>query len=229
MTDKQGKPGPFSNANPWLTIPAADYEGHMSSPGVAQLQFLRAVFREQLTDLEPQAIAVLGCTTGNGFECIDPSVTSRVLGVDINPAYLRIAADRFADRLPGLELACADVAHLELPPASFDLVHCALILEYVDPAVVLPGAATALRDGGALVAVLQLATASGDKVSNTPYVSLRRLEPTMRLVDPRQLSQIATAVGLCEARSDRRTLDSGKSFWVGRFIRSANADLSSKA
>ncbi len=34
--------------NPWLRIPAADYEGHMSSPNVAQQSFLAQTFKESL-------------------------------------------------------------------------------------------------------------------------------------------------------------------------------------
>jgi hypothetical protein len=39
--------------NPWLSIPAADYEAHMASPEVGQLPFLNAVFMETLTKLRP--------------------------------------------------------------------------------------------------------------------------------------------------------------------------------
>ena|GEM_PF-2740959 len=34
--------------NPWLRIPASDYEGHMSSPNVAQQSFLAQTFKESL-------------------------------------------------------------------------------------------------------------------------------------------------------------------------------------
>ena len=75
--------------NPWLSIPIDDYEGHMGSPAVAQLQPLSELFAGVLASSRPKSLAVFGCAAGNGFEHIDPSITERVVGVDINPAYLR--------------------------------------------------------------------------------------------------------------------------------------------
>ena len=203
--------------NPWLTIPAKDYEGHMASPAVGQLQFLCQVFRDLILDLQPQAVAVLGCATGNGFDHIDPRVTRHVLAIDINPEYLQVLSARFRYRLPGLELVCADVAAHALWPQSFDLIHCALVLEYVDPAAVVPRAAAGLRPGGTLAVVLQLASSAASKVSDTPYVSLRRLEPVMRLVEPSTVRRLATSAGLRERDAWTETLDSGKSFFVGLY------------
>ena len=58
--------------NPWLTIPAEDYEAHMASPEVGQLQVLNQLFKMVLEEHRPESLAVLGCSTGNGFEHIDP-------------------------------------------------------------------------------------------------------------------------------------------------------------
>lgn len=80
--------------NPWLDIPLDDYEGHMSSPAVAQLQALNELFAAVLASLRPKSLVVFGCAAGNGFEHIDPCVTERVVGVDINPAYLQALKER---------------------------------------------------------------------------------------------------------------------------------------
>jgi hypothetical protein len=80
--------------NPWLSIPAADYEAHMASPEVGQLQFLNAVFKETLARQRPKSLLVPGCATGNGFEHIDFTVTRRIVAVDINPAT-RLPHSRF--------------------------------------------------------------------------------------------------------------------------------------
>ena len=128
----------------------------MGGPGVRQLQFLSQVFGDVGGELRPEGRAVLGCSTGNGFHHIDAAVTQRVVGVDINPRYLAVVAARFRHRLPGLELVCADVLQLDFAGGSFDLVHCALIFEYVDPEALVQRAAGWLRTGGALTAVIQL-------------------------------------------------------------------------
>lgn len=191
----------------------------MASPGVAQLEFLNGLFAELLLELQPRSLAVLGCTTGNGFEHINPEVTCRIVGVDINPRYLRVASERFARCLPYLGLITADITALPLRSSTFDLIHCALVLEYVDSARVLPSVAAGLRKGGTLAVVLQLPSHTEDTVSPSPLASLRRLAPVMRLVDPNHLAALAFASGLHLARADTWTLPAGKSFWLARFSR----------
>lgn len=56
-----------------------------------------------------------------------------VVGVDINPAYTEIARARFMTLGSRLHLVNGDVMEVELPAVQFDLVHVALLLEYVDP------------------------------------------------------------------------------------------------
>ena len=46
--------------NPWLHIPAADYEAHMDSPNVAQLSFLGSTFKEALEHHECITVANWG-------------------------------------------------------------------------------------------------------------------------------------------------------------------------
>jgi SAM-dependent methyltransferase len=206
-----------SKVNPWLTIPAVDYEGHMASPGVAQLQLLSGLFADLLQELAPRDLAVLGCATGNGFEHIDPAMTRRIVGVDLNPSYLRIASERFARRLPGLELIEADLTSATLDAGAFDHVHCALVLEYVNPSLVVPRIAAALRNGATLSVVLQLPSIGRGTVSPSPYASLRRLVPIMRLVDPDTLTQLGSLHGLFMEHEEEQTLSAGKSFWIGRY------------
>jgi len=203
---------PKDSVNPWLTIPAADYEGHMGSPEVGQLAFLSEVFRDALNAYQPRCLLVVGCATGNGFEHIDRDRCEGVVAVDINPEYLSVLKTRFPDA--AIQTRCEDVATCEFDTASFDLIHCALIFEYVDPSSVVGKLARWLRPGGVLVVVLQLPHDNAAAVSATPYSSLRRLEPIMRLVDPGEFAALARDAGLTQLRSDVRTLDSGKRFHV---------------
>lgn len=211
-----------SKRNPWLSIPASDYDEHMSSPTVGQSQYLAEVFGTLLRAHAPQRLAVLGCATGNGFDAIPPE-TARVVGIDINPRYLARLERRFGQTLPGLELICADLGEADAALAGldgvFDLVHAALVFEYVDPAVVLERVVAWLREGGLLSVVLQRPAAHAGRVTETPFTSLRALEPIMKLVEPAALEALADRAGLrCEAaRVD--TLPSGKPFYLGVFRR----------
>lgn len=208
MTDHQ---------NPWLAIPAADYEGHMSSDEVGQLRVLNRIFAETLTRFAPERLAVLGCSAGNGFEHIDPGITRRVVGIDVNRTYLDLLERRHGHRLTGLDLVCADLADCHFEAHSFDLIHAALIFEYVDPPSVLPKLVRWLRPNGVLSVVLQLPSPSGKKVSETPFTSLLALDSIMNLVEPDRFEELAEQCGLARLSSEEVDLKRGKRFHVAYY------------
>jgi SAM-dependent methyltransferase len=203
--------------NPWLAIPAADYEAHMGSPQVGQAQALARILADALAEWAPRALAILGCATGNGFEHIDPERTQRIVGVDLNGRYLDILRERHGCRLSGLELVQADIARCAFNPGSFDLIHAALLFEYLQPAEVLPRMAGWLRPGGVLSVVLQRPSATSAMVSETPYTSLRALASIMALVDPGEFSRLACDNGLDRLRSWEMQLPLGKRFHVAYY------------
>jgi SAM-dependent methyltransferase len=206
-----------SKLSPWLTIPWEDYEGHMSHPTVKQSQFLSEVFCEILDQYEPESIAVLGCSTGNGFEHIDPDVCSRVTAVDINPNYLKILQDRFQSKIPGLECICQDVAICELEESSYDLIHCALLFEYLEPQRLIEKIKLWLCRCGVLTVVLQLPSLKSGRVTETEFTSLKRLEPIMRLVEPAYLKMLLDEIGFVESQAYTETLESMKEFHIGHY------------
>ena len=61
--------------NPWLDISEADYVGHMSSPTVGQRPVLGRLLGEVLETVLPNVVLVLGGSTGNGLEHVNPTVT----------------------------------------------------------------------------------------------------------------------------------------------------------
>lgn len=203
--------------NPWLRIPAEDYEGHMASPGVQQLQFLSSTFRRVLDTYKPESLLVLGCSTGNGFEHIDHRITKRVIGLDLNREYLKIAESRFQKQLPNLELYCGDIQDCFFEPSSFELIHAGLFFEYVKPAAVVAKAAQWLSSGGILSVILQLPSEKEDMVSKTPYKTLDLLNSVMSLVDPDEFSKICKIWNLLAANEETITLETGKEFYVGCF------------
>ena len=205
------------NQNPWLSISASDYEGHMNSEIVGQLPVLNHIFENVLKDVPSKYLAVLGCSTGNGFEHINPQVVERVLGVDINPEYLSILQRRYGSRLPMLELICSDLNTFSYSENSFDLIYAALIFEYVDFVKILKRISNWLTTNGTLAVVLQLPSLESNMVSETPYSSLKSIEPIMHLVNPVTFSESAEKCGLKKAKEIAIPLKLGKKFLVSYY------------
>jgi SAM-dependent methyltransferase len=200
--------------NPWLDISEADYIGHMSSPAVDQRRVLNALFRDVLESQRPGAVLVVGCSTGNGFEHLDPAVTTRVTALDVNPAFLRRLEERFSSSGFELDSRCADLASVSLEPVAFDLIHAALIFEYVDWTAVLPRLVASLRSDGMLSVILQRPSSAAPAVTPTPFTSLLSLHTVFRFVDPDALMAEAERVGMTVATRRTVPLASGKAFEV---------------
>jgi SAM-dependent methyltransferase len=204
--------------NPWLAIPAADYEGHMGAGGVDQLAPLRAIFGDVYARLRPARLAVLGCGPGNGLDVVDPAVTVRFAGVDLNADYLALARQRHPRLAHAVDWIHASVDRCDLEASGFDLIHAALLFEYVDVAAVLPRIAGWLAPGGVFSIVLQ--RPGGDAaISDTGFASLHTLAGLMRLVEPDDLRRLATRTGLVEHSAATIPLARGKSFWAATFRR----------
>lgn len=205
------------NRNPWLYVPASDYEGHMNSETVGQLSVLNEIFQGVLKEIPSRNLAVLGCGTGNGFEHIDPRITERVLGIDINPEYLSILEKRYGSRLQMLELVCSDLNDYSCPDNSFDLIFAALVFEYIDYEKILERIYGWLTLQGSLVVILQLTSPESGMISETPYSSIKSLDSIMRLVNPAVFDRTAEKCGLIKTKEDEITLKLGKRFLVSYF------------
>ena len=207
--------------NPWLQIPACDYEAHMTSPEVAQTQALSKLMSSALKEYTPESLAVIGCTTGNGFEHIDHSHTRRVVGVDINPAYIAILKERFAGKIPRLELIEADITAPSFKFNPVSMVFAALLFEYVNVEVALENITRCLTSGALLVAVLQLPSAESAAVTATRYKSLELLAPIMNLISPSEFSRVCSNFGLQQIKTNVIPLQKGKAFFVGFYRKDA--------
>lgn len=202
------------NKNPWLVISAGDYEGHMSSPNVGQLAFLSESFKSVLAERRPKSILVVGCTTGNGLEHVDFNITERVAAVDINESYLAVLRERFAAHSDRIETICSDINSCRFYPESFDLIHCALVFEYIDVEETLTNVENWLTPEGCMSTIIQLEDARLDAVSETPYVSLKLLANTMKLIEPREFDSKADEAGLSLVSESVKELPSGKRFRI---------------
>ena len=201
--------------NPWLGIPADDYEGHMNLPHVAQYPFLASLFGEFIRQISPASVALLGCATGNGLEHIDSSITRRVTAVDINPEYCSICRNRHETTLTNLEIICDDISNVNLDPEEYSLIYGALFFEYLDPAGILPMIGRAIDFGGYFVAVLQLPSKAVSAISPSPYSSISTLSSIMNLVDPDRFDTLVRAAGLNKTEGTVLQLPYGKSFYRG--------------
>ena len=206
----------MATLNPWTVVPAADYERHMGSQGVNQLATLSAIFEEVYAAAQPDRLLLLGCATGNGLEHVNPAVTKRIVGVDVNLQYLGVARQRFIGLGARLELYCAEAERFRTPPASFDLVHAALVFEYLHPEPLVRRIAEWLAPRGACSVVLQLPGGEGPP---PPSKTMQLIARAMRLVPPDELTRLLEHYGLPLRRSKTVPLEHGKRFWAGVFGR----------
>ena len=162
----------------------------------------------------------------HGFQVTHRQRQVAVAAAVRRPVLHRIGIGQFQQVDLGLERTCNDL-HLidvanrlelvDVEAGGIDLLFCALVLEYIDPAPFLARASTWLSAEGALVVILQLLSQKSGKVSETPYKSLKRLDPVMNLLDARRLRHLVNRSGLSETKSRTETLASGKAFFIAHY------------
>jgi hypothetical protein len=202
--------------HPWLSVPLRDYEAHMNSESVAQLAPLSEMFGDALQSFRPASVAILGVAGGNGLDCVDPAVTHRICGIDINAEYLAATRQRYA-ALTGLELHCLDLAEQQVNFLPVDLVHAALIFEHAGLESCLDNAIRLVAPGGVLSVVLQLPSTTEPAVGNSSVASVQAHRNSFHFVDVEAFTQELARRGFHLEHTTTRPLPSGKSFWMGYF------------
>lgn len=203
-------------ANPWLEIVLDDYEGHMRA--VDQLGPLSELFADALAVCQPTSIAVLGVAGGNGLDAINPSTTKRVVGIDINPAYLEATRRRFASVL-NLELHCLDLTNQQVEIEPVALVHAGLILEHAGTGRCLDNALAMVGAHGSVSVVLQRPSDIERDVGVSPFPSIAKLAADFSLVSPDALTAQLASRDFALMHQATRSLPAGKAFWLGLFKR----------
>lgn len=191
----------------------------MQSGEAGQLRVLADLFGDALARCRPRSVAILGIAGGNGLERIDPAITERVVGFDLNPFYLEAVRQRHAS-LRGLELNCVDLAQRSAAADPVELVHAALIFEHAGMGRCLENALSLVAPGGALAAVLQLSGEPGTEVAATDFRSVQTLREGFCLIDPAEFRRAVEGRGFRLSSEVRRPLPAGKAFWMGLFARS---------
>jgi len=206
-------------SNPWLEIPFDDYEGHMRSADVRQLDALADLFAAALERRRPASVAVLGVAGGNGLEQIDSNVTKRVVGLDLNPRYLEEARKRYGGRC-NLELYRVDLAEERVEVEPVSLVHAALVFEHAGVDRCLENAVSLVAAGGVLSIVLQLPGKVEQTVGSSEFPSMLTLKDHFSLVDPGDLRRALEGRGFQIVHEVSRSVPAGKRLWMGIFQRS---------
>ncbi|HET9179947.1 MAG TPA: class I SAM-dependent methyltransferase [Terriglobia bacterium] len=203
-------------SNPWLAVPLSEYERHMISVRVGQLEVLSDLFSTVVRRCRPKSVAILGIAGGNGLDHIDRGITSRVVGIDLNPVYLEAVRRRYPG-LPGLDLRCADLSEKLVDLEPVQLVHAALIFEHVGIGRCLENATSIAAPGGNLSVVLQLPADGGEPEVASRFSSIRELKPHFSLVSPACLCQELDERGFHMIHRTTRLLPGRKGFWMGIF------------
>jgi SAM-dependent methyltransferase len=204
-------------STPWQEIPLFDYEAHMSLPSVGQAGMLADQLALLIERHAPSSVAIIGCAGGNGLHRIDSTRVERVVAVDINPEYVAAAELRHAARPANMDFVCADVQSELLTFDPVELIYAALVFEYVDISATFATLKRNLRPGGTLAVLLQLPHSDQRAVSASPYRSLDKLIPVLKLVKPDELRSHAVTAGFTVGSSERIDLPSGKQFWLQIF------------
>jgi SAM-dependent methyltransferase len=204
--------------NPWLMVPLADYEGHMRSVHVQQLDALSELFAKALAFCRPASVAVLGIAGGNGLERIDRSLTKRVVGIDINASYLEEVRHRYG-RMSGLELFCVDLAEQAIALEPVQLVHAALVFEHAGVSRCLENALSLVAPDGFLSVVLQLPSDQEPDVSPSAFSSMQSLQPHFLLIDPAWFQEMLAGRHFRLEEQVQCSLPAGKGLWMGLFRR----------
>ncbi len=184
----------------------------MSAPAIGQAQMLADQLEVLVKRIRPNSVAVVGCAGGNGLDRLIDNHVERVVGVDINPKYIDEVAARYAGRVNGLHLICADVQSESLRFEPVDLIYAGLVFEYVDVERTVATLKRNCRQGGVVATVLQLPSTDLAVVSPSNYKSLSQLGSVIRLVDPAHLSSISAGAGFAVSTPEIIELPSGKRF-----------------
>jgi predicted TPR repeat methyltransferase len=201
-----------TQSSPWLAIPLADYERHMSAASVAQAAMLSDTLHQLVMASRPKSLALLGSAGGNGLERIDPLVTRRVVAVDLNAAFLEACGARHAQRFNKFEPVHCDLSD-GLPFSDpVDLVYAALVVEYLDQDAFLAYAPSLVTNDGRIAFVFQNRDERATPVSDSGVHSLQWLSAVHTAVDVDRLAEVLQSRDMKVA--DRRAIASapGKLF-----------------
>jgi hypothetical protein len=192
--------------SPWLDVRPEECDGHMHA--VEQDAALARLFRQAYDRVRPRKLAVLGCGTGYGMECIDPGLTPETIALDLNPEFLAVARRNLPHLQGHVRWVAGSVEQYRLRGGGFEMVHAALLLEYVELDAFVSCIAGGLSSTGVVSVVIQLP--GGPKGSDFP--SIQTIADVARLVPPGDLVEQMAGLGLRPLVGEEVALPLGKRF-----------------
>ena len=204
--------------NIWNSIPLEDYEQHMLHETVGQLQLLNDLTKKYFGAIKPNTVLILGVAGGNGLEHIDNTITSKVIGIDINEKYLEKTAKRYKELLPELQLLNLDLSDNEDEITNADLIWSALILEYVNIEKCFKFISRNIKNNGHLIVTVQ-SNNGAKSVGRSGIESVKSVERIFRLVETDDILSVAQKFGFLKVSEEENFLPDKKSMKTYHFIK----------
>ena len=118
--------------NAWCDIKPNNYDAHASHPNAGQMQILNKIIKEQFELLPKEwrsvsCVAILGITNGNGLEHVIPCGIGKIIGIDINEAFLNECSERYPDLKSKLSLFQLNMM-VDIPKVAEVLIDCDVII-----------------------------------------------------------------------------------------------------
>ncbi len=194
--------------NPWKNINLDDYENHMKSNSIMQLQVMNGMINDQFYRYHVSSVMILGIAGGNGLNHIDSSRIQKVYGVDINDVYLKECVKRYPELGQTFIPIQADLQKKNdiLPEA--DIVIANLLIEYIGYI----NFQRVVRQVNPLYVscAIQINTDSSF-VSNSPYLHVfDSLDTVHYQIDEQGLLKSMQAIGYGLVYKEEKSLPNGK-------------------
>lgn len=193
--------------NPWQDFPADDYEAHMRHPNVQQLQMLNAIVREQASDYPCDRALYVGICTGNGLEHFPRGV----VGLDINPEFLKLCAERHPRMRGRLELVRIDLNQELWRGGKVGLIVANLALEYIDAGRFIEQCRLA-GDASTVISVVFQENRGVGRVSSSDVESVKVFNGFHREIEENELIEHFRSEGLQIVNRRAYELPNGKVF-----------------
>lgn len=199
----------------WLTTRLDDYEGHVGLETVGQAAAVRDMLHQLIRRHAPASLLYLGCAGGNGLEAVEGGSVQRTVAVDLNPAFLVAARQRWG-HLPGIEFHECDLGSALPRFTPVDLAFGALVFEYLpDLSAVLARLASAVCSGGHLIAPILTTGVNAPAVVDSPFKArLEAVGREFRYLDVDAFLASAAARRFRLTAREESPLPAGKSFVI---------------
>lgn len=169
--------------NPWETIDATAYEGHMKF--IKQYDLLNHIFKEQVSEFQGSVIGILGIGCGNGLEHVKQKTT--IYGYDINTSFLNSCQNKYIEKDVNLILNKIDLMDRNANIHPCEFLICNLVLEFI-------GKDNFFRIVNKsrpemISVVLQMTINKENEISKSPYTEIfKNVSSIMKEIHPQELT-----------------------------------------